>query len=280
MVDPRRQDRAGRARRRAAMLGLVLVAAVGHVAAVPAAEPEGAPAAGTGPSAHRDPKAIAAVDRMAARLTGAERFAMRGEISWDSVQADGRTLEFGATRELLVRRPDHLRVDITPREGSAQRLLYDGKQLVLQDLDHDVYATVARSGSLDDVVEYAGARLGVPVALADFLSPDLAKLLTEKIDDASFVGEASIDGARCDHVSLRNEVAGLQLWIDQQDSLPRQVVITYEHEEGRPQFRARFSHWDLSPKAPDDAFAFVPPKGAERIAFAPTPASRPQGGVR
>jgi len=52
-------------------------------------------------------------------------------------------------------------------------------------------------------------------------------------------------------------------------------VITYEHEEGRPQFRARFDGWDLSPKASDGVFAFEPPKGAERIAFAPTPASRP-----
>jgi hypothetical protein len=238
-----------------------------------AAEPgkAAAPDAGAG---RRDPEALAAVERMAARLAGAERFAMRGEIAWDVVQADGRTLEFGATREVVLRRPDRLRVDIALREGGRKRLLYDGSQLVLQDLDHNVYATVARSGPLDDMVEYAGARLGVPVALAEFLSPDLPRLLIEKIDDASFVGEATIDGARCDHVSLRNEVGGLQLWIGQEDSLPRRVVIAYEQEEGRPQFRARFADWDLSPKASDGVFAFEPPKGAERIAFAPTPVSR------
>jgi len=258
------------------VLGLVLGASLGAVGAAAAEEPRAAAAAaGAAAPPSRDPKALAVVERMAARLAAAERFAMQGEIAWDVVQPDGRTLEFGATREIVLRRPDRLKVDIALREGARKRLLYDGAQLVLQDLDQNVYASVARTGSLDDVALYAGERLGVPVALAEFLSPDLPKLLTEKIDDASFVGEATIDGERCDHVSLRNEVAGMQLWVAQADSLPRQVVITYEHEEGRPQFRARFAEWDLAPKASDETFAFEPPKGAERIVFAPVPTSRP-----
>ncbi len=223
----------------------------------------------------RDPQALAVVERMTAQIAGAERFAMQGEIAWDTVQADGRTLEFGATREIVVRRPDRLRVDITSREGDTKRLLYDGSQLVLQDPEHDVYAVVARSGPLDDIAEYAGERLGVPVALAEFLSPELSKLLTEKIADASYVSESTIDGELCDHVSLRNEVAGLQLWVSRKDSLPRRITITYEHEEGQPQFRAHVTDWDLSPKAPDSLFAFEPPQGAERIVFAPVPASQP-----
>lgn len=250
---------------RAAVLGAGLLLA-GVASPVAAEEPAAA--------AVEEPEALAVVERMAARIAGAERFAMEGEIAWDTVQEDGRTLEFGATREVLVRRPDRLRVDLAPREGSAKRLLYDGSQLVLQDLGENVYATVSRAGSLDDVAAYAGERLGVPVALAEFLSPELPKLLTEKIDDARLVGPATIDGELCDHVSLRNEIGGLQLWVSREDSLPRRVTITYEQEPGQPQFRARFSGWDLAPKAADAAFAFEAPKGAERIVFAPTPASR------
>jgi hypothetical protein len=229
------------------------------------------PASATDSVATRDETAMAVVRSMTERIAGAERLAMHGEITWDVVQEDGRTLEFGATRKIVVRRPDRLRVDLQPREGGAKRLLYDGSQLVLQDLEHDVYATVARSGPIDDVVEYAGVRLGVPVALAEFLSPDLPELLTEKIDDAAYVGEATIDGELCDHVSLRNEIAGMQLWVARKDSLPRRIAITYEHEVGQPQFRARFTGWDLAPKASDSVFTFEPPAGAERIAFAPMP---------
>lgn len=216
-----------------------------------------------------DPQATAIVQRMAAKIAGAEHFSFGGEVAWDVVQGDGQTIEFGATREVVLQRPDRLRVDIDLREGGKRRLFYDGKQIVLQDVAQNVYATSPHTGPVDEMVEYVSERLGIPVALSDFLSPDLPNLLAEKLDSADLVGESVIDGARCDHVALRNEVAGMQLWIGQDDSLPRRITITYEHEEGRPQFRARLSDWDLSPKITDATFAFEAPKGAEKIAFAP-----------
>jgi hypothetical protein len=216
----------------------------------------------------RDPGAGEVVGRMARRIAASDRIRVRGEIAWDVLQSDGRMLEFGATREVLLRRPDRLRVDLHPRGGGERRLLYDGARVVLHDLDHQVYAAVERRGPVDAVVAYVSDRFGVPVALAEFLSPDLPALLGEEIQSAAYVAEEVIDGVRCDHVALRNEIGGLQLWIAQDDSLPRRITISYEHEEGRPQFRARFADWDLSPRAPDSAFAFEPPKGAEKIAFA------------
>lgn len=225
--------------------------------------------------AERDPRAVEAVERMAARIAGAQKLRVRGEIAWDVVQADGRTLEFGATREITLQRPDRLRVDLRLREGGERRLLYDGSRFVLHDLEHGVYASAARQGAVDDVVAWAGRELGIPVALAELLSPDLPVLLDQFTESAAWVGEPTIDGVPCDHVSLRLAIGGMQLWIGQEDGLPRRITISYEREEGRPQFRARFEGWDLSPRAKDSTFAFEPPKGAERVAFArrgPAPA--------
>ena len=218
-----------------------------------------------------DPHATEIVQRMAARIVAADRLSLSGEVAWDVVQSDGQTLEFGATREVVLQRPDRLRVDMNLREGGQRRLLYDGKQIVLEDLAHNVYAIDPHSGPVDDMAVFVAKRLGVPVALAEFLSPDLPKLLSENLESATYVGESTISGVRCDHVALRNDRVGMQLWVGQGDSLPRRIAITYEHETGRPQFRARFTGWDLSPKFTDATFAFDPPKGAERIAFAPSP---------
>lgn len=248
----------------ALMLGAVGPAATGRSAEAAAKK---APAAAVAPSV--DPHAAEIVQRMAERIVAAERLSLAGEVAWDVVQADGQTLEFGATREVVLQRPDRLRVDIDLREGGKRRLLYDGKQIVLEDLAQNVYATDPRTGPVDEMVEFVSDRLGIPVALSEFLSPDLPKLLGERLASASYVGEAAIDGARCDHVALRNEVAGMQLWVGREDSLPRRITITYEHEEGRPQFRARFTGWDLSPRVKDSTFEFDPPKDAEKIAFAP-----------
>ena len=262
------------------LLALALAAA-GPIATSRAADAKAtkkAPAAAVEPTL--DPHATEIVQRMAERIAAAAQFRLDGEIAWDVVQSDGQTLEFGATRELVLQRPDHLRVDIDLREGGKRRLLYDGKQVVLQDLEQNVYATDPRTGPVDEVAEFVSDRLGIPVALSDFLSPDLPRLLSERLDSASYVGESTIDGVRCDHVSLRNEVAGMQLWIGQGDSLPRRIAITYEHEEGRPQFRARLTGWDLSPTVKDSTFAFDPPKGAEKIAFARRPVAGAKGGSK
>jgi hypothetical protein len=68
----------------------------------------------------------------------------------------------------------------------------------------------------------------------------------------------------------------MQMWVDTKTGLPSRITITYEHEAGQPQFRARFEDWDLSPRVSDSTFAFDPPKGAEKIVFA----VRPQEGSR
>ena len=252
------------------VLALVL-GAVGPVATGRAAEAAEEEAPNAAAASGVDPYAAEIVQRMAERIVAADRVRLGGEVAWDVVQSDGQTLEFGATREVVLQRPDRLRVDIDLREGGKRRLLYDGKQIVFEDLEHNVYATDPRTGPVDEMVAFVSNRLGIPVALSEFLSPDLPKLLGEHLVSASYVGESTIDGVRCDHVALRNEVGGMQLWIAQDDSLPRRITITYEHETGRPQFRARLTGWDLSPRVTDATFAFDPPKDAEKIAFAPLP---------
>jgi hypothetical protein len=248
--------------------GMSAVLLAGVAMAEPAAKPE------------RDPQAMAVVDRMAQALAGAEAIRVGGEIAWEVLQADGQTLEFGATRELVMKRPDRLRVNLTRREGGERQLYYDGKQVVLYDPAQDVYASLARSGPVTDVAAFVGDRLGIPVALAELLDPDLAAKLGETIDSASFVGRETVDGVECDHVALRNEVAGMQMWVGTEDSLPRRITITYEHEEGRPQFHARFADWDLSPRVSDSMFAFDPPKGAEKIVFAVRGGAQPKEASR
>jgi hypothetical protein len=260
----------------ATALALVL-GAVGPIAtgrAAEAAAKKAPPAAAAKVDAH----AAEIVQRMAERIAAADRFRIGGEVAWDVVQSDGQTFEFGATRELVMQRPDHLRVDIDLREGGKRRLLYDGKQIVLEDLEQKVYAIEPYTGPVDDMVEFVSDRLGIPVALSDFLSPDLPKLLGEHLASASYVGESTVDGVRCDHVALRNQIGGMQLWVAKDDSLPRRITITYEHETGRPQFRARLTGWDLSPQVTDATFAFDPPKDAEKIAFAPRPTAAKKEG--
>ncbi len=250
----------------------------GPIAMSHAADPAAKKGLDASSALHVDAHATEIVQRMAHRIVAADHFRIAGELAWDVVQSDGQTLEFGATREVVLQRPDHLRVDIDLREGGKRSLLYDGKRIVIQDPEKKVYAIHPYTGPVDDMAEFVADRLGIPVALSDFLSPDLPDLLGEHLTSASYVGESTVDGVRCDHVALRNKIGGLQLWVGQDDSLPRRITVTYEHEAGRPQFRARLTGWDLSPQVADATFAFDPPKDAEKIAFAPRPTAGKKGG--
>jgi hypothetical protein len=94
--------------------------------------------------------------------------------------------------------------------------------------------------------------------------------LAERVSTAAYVEQAQIAGVSCDHIALRGDQADLQLWVAQGNRpLLQRVVITYRREDGRPQFWANFTEWNLAPKVPDSLFAFTPPKGAVKIAFSP-----------
>ena len=215
-----------------------------------------------------DPAALATLRRMADYVTSLPALRLESEIEYDAIQRDGQRIEFGSTRQLTIRRPDRLRADATDRNGDRRSLFYDGRQVVFLDAAQEVYASAAQSGDIAAVVDFAEAQLGLPIPLGVLVSPKLTSEIVEGLVFAGVVGEEAIDGVRCDHLALRNEEHGIQIWVEQgAKALPRRVVITYEQESGQPQFRARLSKWDVAPTIPDSVFTFAPPVGAERIAF-------------
>jgi hypothetical protein len=220
------------------------------------------------PESALDPAALATLRRMADYLTSLSTLRLESEVEYDAVQPDGQRIEFGSTREIALRRPNRFRVNVTDRNGAQRSLFYDGQQVALLDGVHGVYATAAQSGDLDATIAWVGAHLGLPVPLGEFLSTKLASELVEGLVFAAVLGEETIDGVRCDHLALRNEDRGIQIWIERgAKPLPRRVVITYEREPGAPQFRAKLAKWDVKPRIQDSLFEFAPPKGAERISF-------------
>lgn len=215
-------------------------------------------------------KAMAVLNNMTAFLSRIQRFSVTADTGFDAVQADGQKIEFGETRKVLLRRPDHLRIEETKRNGSKSELLFDGKTISLWYVKDQVYATADKPGTVDEAILYFTDNLGMRLPLAEFLSAGLASTLPQEVQEAAYVESAQISGVPCDHVAFRGAQSDLQLWVAQGDKpLPRRVVITYRREDGRPQFWAQFSDWNLNPKVSDSQFAFKPPKDANRIEFSP-----------
>ncbi|MGA7877779.1 MAG: DUF2092 domain-containing protein [Desulfoferrobacter sp.] len=215
-------------------------------------------------------KAMAALQRMADFLSQAKHFSVTADMGFDVVQEFGQKIEFGETRNIVLNRPDHLRVDTTKRDGSKSQLIFDGKDLSLLFMKDNVYATVSKPGTVDEAVAYFLNDLGMRFPLAEMLSSKLDQVLPKQVVVAAYVEQSQIAGVPCDHLALRGDQEDLQVWVAQGDKpLPQRVVITYRRQDGRPQFWAQFSDWNLAPKVPDSLFVFKPPKGATKIAFSP-----------
>jgi len=217
-----------------------------------------------------DAAAMKSIERMSEFLARTKQFGVTVEIGYDVVQEWGQKIEFGETRVVTVRRPDHLRIETTDRDGSASGVVFDGKEIAAFDLKDKVYATVARPGSLDDAIAYFVDDLSMRLPMAAILQGHLAQDAKGWAREVRYVDASTIAGVPCDHVALHGDWEDVQLWIARGDQpLLQRMVITYTRAEGKPQFWARLANWNLSPEVPDSVFVFTPPAGAAKIAFKP-----------
>jgi hypothetical protein len=84
------------------------------------------------------------------------------------------------------------------------------------------------------------------------------------------VGTATIDGVRCRHFFfIQPPDMDVELWLeDNEQALPRRVVITYRSLPGHPDFIAELSDWNFSIHTPDSEFEFTPPAGVTQVELA------------
>jgi hypothetical protein len=210
--------------------------------------------------------AAARVEAMANLLANAKRIGVSIDCAYDVVQDSGEKIEFGERRELTLRRPDRVRVEVTGRDGSHRGIVFDGTQLTAFDLVEKVYATVEKPGTVDAALAHYTQHLRMRLPLRELFATNLPQQLKGVLSAAQLVGSETVGGMATDHVAFRHADADVQLWIARDgEPLPLRVVITYRRAEGQPQFRGDFHGWTFTSEAPDSVFTFAPPVGTEKI---------------
>ena len=88
------------------------------------------------------------------------------------------------------------------------------------------------------------------------------------VTEGLVVGEAIIEGVRCDHLAFRAPQVDWQIWIQKgAQPLPRKILITTLDLPNAPQFAVTVTQWNLTPKFDAKTFAFTPPAGVQKIDF-------------
>jgi hypothetical protein len=251
----------------------VAVAAAGFAAAgtppVKAAQPAASAPAAPSSGANTPAAARTMLMRMAGYMAGLPAFSVRIVSSYDVVQASGQKIEFAERRQLILNRPNRLRVETERSDGHRSVAVFTGTELVLIDLTGKVYASERQPGALDESILHLVSDLRMRLPLAMILMSRLPADFERRVRSVDYVEKTALFGVPAHHLAARGDTVDMQVWVsDGAKPLPLRVVLTYKDEPGQPEFRAQFVDWNLAPAIGEATFRAPIPAGAQKILFA------------
>lgn len=265
-----RTDRFGRPGTALAILAVAVAVVAVPARAVPA--PETAATTTAQDAAVR--AQLLAMANFMARAPGM-RVTMRSD--YDAIQADGERIEFGERRQLLMQRPDKLRVEVERSDGERGTVVFDGRWITAFNARENVYARVKKTGTVDQALVYMVRDLHATLPLARMFTTAFPVDLEKRATSVTLVEECTLFDVPTDHLAVRSAEVDMQIWIAKgPEPLPRRVVITYKNAPGQPEFRADLYDWKITATQDAAAFVFVPPADAEQVVYL---ASRPRRDV-
>ena len=222
------------------------------------------PAASQG-SGDRDPRALAALDRMGAALRARQTINVHADVTAEDALTTGEKLQYAGTVDIVARRPNAMKLAM--RMGASERTLYyDGTTLTMAAPELHYYASVAAPGSIAEMLRMADERYGIEVPLADLFAWGADASAAAKLTSAFAAGSEQIHGQTCDHYAMRQPGVDWQVWIRQgENALPCKLIITTRADPSLPQYSAVYRWSDEPP--PEAGYTYDPPSNAQAIAM-------------
>jgi hypothetical protein len=200
-------------------------------------------------------------------LARQQQFSLDTASSIEVVLASGQKIQYDHSAKVAVERPNKWRAERTG-EVVDQVFYYDGKSLTLHNPEGNYYATIAAPGTLEEMLDFARAKLDVVAPAGDLIYKNAYDLLMQDVVSGFVVGKGVVDGVRCDHLAFRAPHVDWQIWIEEgARPLVRKLVITTRDKLNAPQFTVVAKNWNLKPKFTAATFSYVPPQCPQQVEF-------------
>jgi hypothetical protein len=215
-----------------------------------------------------DPKAMDALDAMAAFLRGLHQFEVSADTSTDVVLDNGQNAALLRHALVKVRRPDRMRAEITGN-GNVRGLVYDGREFVTFNEKKGDFTRNDAPPTLDALVRELATTWRIEAPLAELFYWDDAKADRSAITSAQALGVERVDTRWCTHYVYQQPGVDWELWIEQgRRPLPCRMVITDTTQASRPRHEVTY-RWNLTPAFSASTFAFRPQAGAREVELKP-----------
>ncbi|HUI21252.1 MAG TPA: DUF2092 domain-containing protein [Methylocella sp.] len=219
---------------------------------------EAGPAA-PGSAAHPDIESAALEILKAAseKLAGAKQISFTAHGAFDLHARNGQPLFYHTRSEVLLVRPNKLRV-IVPGDGPPSEFYYDGAKVAVVTPRANFVAIADAPGNIEGMLASIHEKAGIYFPFVDFIVADPYKSLTEGLTGAFVIGKSTVvGGTTTDIIAVSDPHVHLQLWIGEKDKLPRLIWATAVDSPDKPRHMVEFSDWKLDGSLPEDS-AFAP----------------------
>jgi hypothetical protein len=215
-----------------------------------------------------EPKAIEILKAACAKLAAAHSMSFTAIVTYESPSRLGFPLAYGTKSDVLLERPDKLRV-ITPVDGPPSEFYYDGKTMMAFAPVENLVAIADAPPSVDAMLETAYHSAAVYFPFDDVIVTDPYKDIAQDLRVAFYIGQSKIvGGTTTDIVAYDTGGVFIEAWIGTEDKLPRMLRAIYANDPLQSRHVLLFSNWQLDPTVPAGAFSNAKAAGAKRIPFA------------
>ena len=176
-------------------------------------------------------------------------------------------IQFTSSGKVLLSRPDKVRASRTGGYADFE-IVFDGKTVTALGKNLNAYAQKDFTGSIDQLVAKMRSMDLMTAPGADLLGTHIYDDLMADVIVAKHIGRGVVDGVECEHLAFRDLDIDWQLWVEVgARPIPRKYVITSKAVGAAPQYTLRIKEWKTDAPTGADAFTFVPPPGANKVAL-------------
>jgi hypothetical protein len=226
-----------------------------------------------------EPAALDILKAASDKLAAAKSISFTAIGAFDVPARNGQPLFYFTRSELLLVRPNKLRV-IVPGDGPPSEFYFDGTKAAVFTPKTDLIAIMDSPGNVEQMLAAIYEKAGLYFPFVDVIVADPYKALTEGLTSAFVIGKSHVvGGTETDSIAISDPRVHLQIWIGSEDKLPRLIWASAANAPEKPRHVVEFSNWKLNSEVPEDS-AFSPPAAAsaKQIPFgrpdAPLPAKQ------
>lgn len=267
----------------AAALGLA-VGGAGHAQQAKPAPKQPAKATAQAPAKPvemvREQRALDILKAASDRLAAAKSMGFTALATYEYPSKLGPALAFTTAYDVLLQRPDKLRV-ITIGDGPASEFYYDGKSITVFAPGENLVATAAAPPTIDGALKFAYDTASIYFLFTDLVVADPYQGIADGMRTAFYIGQSKqVGGVTTDMVAYANDYVFVQLWIGAEDKLPRRVRAIYKGDLLQLRHQIDLSNWQLDGAVPAERFSSAKAASASRIEFANPQIPKPLPGAK